>query len=164
MYHIIVITNFITIIIKVTIISTSSSSLATLYYYHHRCCYHVCILLGQALSIRTDLINEAYALELRKLQDAVTPFDSVEAKKIICRELGIKEVSEVFLSLSDAPIASASIGQVYKGTLKNGQVVAVKVQVRLLLLMNMILVMVITKMILVTVKTIVVMAITYNMR
>lgn len=29
------------------------------------------IKLGQALSIRTDLISEAYALELRKLQDAV---------------------------------------------------------------------------------------------
>jgi hypothetical protein len=35
----------------------------------------------------------------------------------------------VFSSISDAPIASASIGQVYKGRLKNGQEVAVKVQV-----------------------------------
>jgi hypothetical protein len=85
--------------------------------------------VGQALSIRTDLINEAYALELQKLQDAVTPFDSTEAKLIICRELKIKDLSEVFSSISDAPIASASIGQVYKGRLKNGQEVAVKVQV-----------------------------------
>ena len=88
------------------------------------------IYTGQALSIRTDLINEAYALELQKLQDAVTPFDSTEAKQIICRELKIKDISEVFSSLSDTPIASASIGQVYKGRLKNnGQEVAVKVQV-----------------------------------
>ena len=85
--------------------------------------------VGQALSIRTDLINEAYALELQKLQDAVTPFDSTEAKLIICRELKIKDLSEVFSSISDVPIASASIGQVYKGRLKNGQEVAVKVQV-----------------------------------
>ncbi len=35
----------------------------------------------------------------------------------------------MFSSISDAPIASASIGQVYKGRLKNGQEVAVKVQV-----------------------------------
>ena len=34
------------------------------------------IKLGQALSIRTDLIPEAYALELRQLQDAVPPFPS----------------------------------------------------------------------------------------
>ena len=105
--------------------------MATQQYHRHHRRHHISIL-GQALSIRTDLINEAYALELQKLQDAVTPFDSVEAKQIICRELDIKDVSEMFLSISDAPIASASIGQVYKGTLKNGQVVAVKVQVRLL--------------------------------
>ena len=87
------------------------------------------MIVGQALSIRTDLINEAYALELQKLQDAVPPFDSTEAKLIICRELKIKDLSEVFSSISDVPIASASIGQVYKGRLKNGQEVAVKVQV-----------------------------------
>jgi predicted unusual protein kinase regulating ubiquinone biosynthesis (AarF/ABC1/UbiB family) len=86
------------------------------------------MIVGQALSIRTDLINEAYALELQKLQDAVPPFDSTEAKLIICRELKIKDLSEVFSSISDVPIASASIGQVYKGRLKNGQEVAVKVQ------------------------------------
>ena len=37
------------------------------------------IKLGQALSIRTDLISEAYALELRKLQDAVPPFADEQA-------------------------------------------------------------------------------------
>ncbi|CAB9506169.1 OF BC1 COMPLEX KINASE 3, chloroplastic [Seminavis robusta] len=87
------------------------------------------IKLGQALSIRTDLIPEAYALELRKLQDAVPPFDSDEARRVICDELGIRDVSEVFSTLSSEPVASASIGQVYRGTLAtNGKDVAVKVQ------------------------------------
>jgi predicted unusual protein kinase regulating ubiquinone biosynthesis (AarF/ABC1/UbiB family) len=86
------------------------------------------IKLGQALSIRTDLIPEAYALELRKLQDAVPPFDSTEAKEIIRREMGVRNLGEVFKTLSDKPIASASIGQVYRGTLLDGRDVAVKVQ------------------------------------
>jgi predicted unusual protein kinase regulating ubiquinone biosynthesis (AarF/ABC1/UbiB family) len=86
------------------------------------------IYAGQALSIRTDLITEAYALELRKLQDAVPPFDSDLAKKIICEELQIKSLDEKFKDITAVPIASASIGQVYKATLQDGRTVAVKVQ------------------------------------
>jgi len=87
------------------------------------------IKLGQALSIRTDLVPEAYALELRQLQDAVTPFDSAEAYDILRRELGVTDLKEIFSSLSAEPIASASIGQVYRGTLAaDGRDVAVKVQ------------------------------------
>ena len=41
------------------------------------------IKLGQALSIRTDLIPKAYALELRQLQDAIPPFDTKIATKVI---------------------------------------------------------------------------------
>eukprot|EP01038_Epipyxis_sp_PR26KG_P003981 gene3981-5703_t len=86
------------------------------------------IKLGQALSIRTDVVNDAYASELKKLQDAVPPFDSDEAKKIICNELRIKNISQKFKEFSDKPVAAASIGQVYKAKLFNGLEVAVKVQ------------------------------------
>lgn len=86
------------------------------------------IKLGQALSIRTDLIPEPYALELRKLQDAVPPFSSEQAKEILRKELNVKDLKEVFKSISDKPIASASIGQVYRGRLIDGRDVAVKVQ------------------------------------
>lgn len=86
------------------------------------------IKLGQALSIRTDLIPEAYALELRALQDAVPPFDSDRARQIMRSELNVADLSSVFAKLSERPLASASIGQVYKGTLKDGREVAVKVQ------------------------------------
>jgi len=86
------------------------------------------IKLGQALSIRTDLINEAYATELQKLQDAVPPFNSTYAKEIICREIGIKDLKEKFSYVSEQPLAAASIGQVFRGTLLDGTDVAIKVQ------------------------------------
>jgi aarF domain-containing kinase len=87
------------------------------------------IKLGQAVSIRTDLIPEAYALELRQLQDAVPPFSSDQAYEILKKEFGVTDLSRVFSTLSDEPVASASIGQVYRGTLAaNGKDVAVKVQ------------------------------------
>ena len=90
------------------------------------------IKLAQALSIRTDLIPEAYALELRQLQDAVPPFSSLHAKDILARELGVTNgpqgLRSVFDDLSDEPLAAASIGQVYKGRLPDGREVAVKVQ------------------------------------
>lgn len=86
------------------------------------------IKLGQALSIRTDLINEAYATELQKLQDAVPPFNSTYAKEIICKEIGIRNLNEKFKYVSDKPIAAASIGQVYRATLLDGTDVAIKVQ------------------------------------
>lgn len=85
------------------------------------------IKLGQALSIRTDLIPEAYALELRQLQDAVPPFDSKEAKEVLRREWG-ERIETILDKITDEPVASASIGQVYKGQLKDGREVAVKIQ------------------------------------
>uniref|UniRef100_A0A7S2AQ43 ABC1 atypical kinase-like domain-containing protein n=1 Tax=Octactis speculum TaxID=3111310 RepID=A0A7S2AQ43_9STRA len=87
------------------------------------------IKLGQALSIRTDLIPEAYALELRQLQDRVPEFESGVARQVMMNELGVSDLTTVFSELSEEPVASASIGQVYKGTLRaDGRVVAVKVQ------------------------------------
>lgn len=87
------------------------------------------IKLGQALSIRTDLIPEAYALELRQLQDNVPPFDNQQAYDVIRKQLGVQDLSQVFSELSTETVASASIGQCYRGKLaSNGKEVAVKVQ------------------------------------
>ena len=86
------------------------------------------IKLGQALSIRTDLVPAAYVAGLTKLQDSVRPFEPALGRAVIERELGIR-LSDVFSELSPEPVASASIGQVYKGTLRStGESVAVKVQ------------------------------------
>ena len=87
------------------------------------------IKLGQALSIRTDLIPEAYALELRALQDQVTPFENEVGRQILKREFGVDDLSLIFSELTEDPVASASVGQVYKGKLAvSGKEVAVKIQ------------------------------------
>ena len=85
------------------------------------------IKAGQSASIRTDLLPPAYITGLTALQDQVPPFSSEEAREIIREELGI-DASAAFATLSDTPVAAASLGQVYRGTLPNGTAVAVKVQ------------------------------------
>jgi ubiquinone biosynthesis protein len=85
------------------------------------------IKLGQVVSTRPDLIPVEFIEELSKLQDSVPPFPFGDAEAIIQRELGAPS-SEVFAHIEIEPVASASIGQVYRARLKNGEEVAVKVQ------------------------------------
>ncbi|CAJ1446794.1 unnamed protein product [Effrenium voratum] len=61
------------------------------------------------------------------LQDRVPPFPTPIADEIIESELG-RPVGEVFEEISPAPIASASLGQVYRAKIREGPEVAVKVQ------------------------------------
>jgi ubiquinone biosynthesis protein len=85
------------------------------------------IKLGQALSTRPDLISDSLINELVKLQDDVPPFPFSEAKKIIESELNAK-IEKIFASIDEKPLASASIAQVHKASLVDGEKVAVKVQ------------------------------------
>jgi len=86
------------------------------------------IKLGQALSIRPDVLSPRSMVELQKLCDKVPSYDSKIAFKTIERELE-RTVDELFSEITPEPVAAASLGQVYKATLrKNGQTVAVKVQ------------------------------------
>lgn len=85
------------------------------------------IKFGQLLSVRPDLVPLEYSKELEKLQDKVPEFSFNEAKSIIEKELG-KGIEHLFLHFEKKPIASASISQVHKAILKNGDKVAVKVQ------------------------------------
>ena len=85
------------------------------------------IKVGQALSTRPDLVRVDFLEELTKLQDQLPPFSSIQAYKIIESELG-KPVSTIYRTISQEPVAAASLGQVYKATLYTGEEVAVKVQ------------------------------------
>ncbi len=85
------------------------------------------IKLGQALSTRPDLIPPELVRELSKLQDHVPPFSFEEVKTIIEEELN-RPLQEVFAFFEEKPIASASIGQVHRAGLPDGEIVAVKVQ------------------------------------
>lgn len=86
------------------------------------------IKLGQALSIRPDVLSPRSMVELQKLCDKVPSFDSKIAFATIEKELG-RSVNDLFSEISPEPIAAASLGQVYKATLRDtGDEVAVKVQ------------------------------------
>ena len=85
------------------------------------------IKLGQILSTRPDLIPVDFINELSKLQDMVPPCSFDETSSIIERELG-SPPEKLFDFIEKTPLASASIGQVYKARLKDGEDVAVKVQ------------------------------------
>lgn len=85
------------------------------------------IKLGQILSLRPDFVPKEYIKEFEKMQDQVPEFSYEEAKQIVEHELG-KTLHSVFKSFDKKPIASASLSQVHKAVLKNGKVVAVKIQ------------------------------------
>ena len=85
------------------------------------------IKVGQALSTRPDVVSPVYLEELAKLQDQLPSFPNEIAFRFIKEELG-KIPQEIFAELSEKPIAAASLGQVYRGRLKTGEEVAVKVQ------------------------------------
>lgn len=84
------------------------------------------IKLGQLLSTRPDLIPLAFANELKKLQDNVLPVDFAEIEKIL--KTKYPQLEDVFLSIEDKPLATASIAQVHSARLRNGDDVVIKVQ------------------------------------
>lgn len=85
------------------------------------------IKVGQALSTRPDLVPPLYLEELALLQDQLPPFPNEVAFRFIEEELGDRP-EEIYAELTSSPVAAASLGQVYKGKLKTGETVAVKVQ------------------------------------
>ena len=85
------------------------------------------IKAGQALSTRPDIVPPVLLEELAQLQDQLPGFESDLAMACIEEDLGAP-VDDLFEDLEREPISAASLGQVHRGVLKNGQRVAVKVQ------------------------------------
>ncbi|KAF0896732.1 hypothetical protein E2562_027259 [Oryza meyeriana var. granulata] len=86
------------------------------------------IKAGQVLANRPDIIREDYMNELCILQDDVPPFPNQVAFSIIEEELG-QPLERLFSRISSQTIAAASLGQVYRATLREtGEDVAIKVQ------------------------------------
>lgn len=86
------------------------------------------VKLGQILSMRADLIPSNYCEELTKLRSQVTPMPFSQVKQVIRQEYGVKSIHQVFLSFESEPLGSASIAQVHRAVLRNGDPVVVKVQ------------------------------------
>jgi ubiquinone biosynthesis protein len=85
------------------------------------------IKLGQLLSLRSDIIPENIANELRKLQDRVTPIDPASIRHVIHDEFGLPP-EKIFASFDDNCLAAASIAQVHRATLKSGEEIVVKIR------------------------------------
>jgi ubiquinone biosynthesis protein len=86
----------------------------------------VFIKFGQMLSTRRDLLPEDIADELARLQDDVPPFPEQQSIALIEKALG-NPVNELFSRFEATPMASASVAQVHKATLKTGEEAVVKV-------------------------------------
>ena len=85
------------------------------------------IKVGQSLSTRPDLIRRDWLEELTNLQDNLPPCSHEQAMKMLEDELGAAP-NKLFEYFPNKPIASASLGQVYKARLKDNYWVAVKIQ------------------------------------
>ena len=85
------------------------------------------IKMGQILSTRPDLVPVDFIEELAYLQDKVPSFSFPDVCQIIQKETG-QSIDELFERFDPTPLASASIGQVHRARLKDGEEVAVKVQ------------------------------------
>jgi len=85
------------------------------------------VKLGQLLSTRADLLPPVYLEALSRLQDKVEPMSVADVYQTIEEDLQVK-VSKAFSWFDPEPLASASLGQVHRATLRDGRAVAIKVQ------------------------------------
>jgi len=87
------------------------------------------VKLGQILATRPDVVPEEIARALARLQDNVPPAPFEEVEAVIEEELS-NEAREKIQSIDPTPVAAASVAQVHRGVLRDGTVVAFKVQRR----------------------------------
>ena len=83
--------------------------------------------VGQIASQYKDIFPPEVAKAISKLQRQAPAMPFAEIKAQVEQELG-KPLAQIFKSFEEQPFAAASIGQVHKAVLPNGQQVVVKVQ------------------------------------
>ena len=89
------------------------------------------IKLGQVLSTRPDILPPEYIEELSHLQDRITPVPAATIRAIIERELG-QAVDIVFSAFDDDNVATASVAQVHRATVRSGEWAGREVAVKVL--------------------------------
>ena len=85
------------------------------------------VKLGQILSTRVDIFSAEWIEEFEKLQSNVAPIPAGSIGELIESCLG-RPAEEVFRSFDPVPVGSASIAQVHKAVLLDGETVAVKIK------------------------------------
>jgi predicted unusual protein kinase regulating ubiquinone biosynthesis (AarF/ABC1/UbiB family) len=85
------------------------------------------VKVGQALSTRPDMVPAPYLVALERMQDDVAPVPFDEIRAVVEEALGVR-LGKVFAQFEETPLGSASLAQVHRATLRDGRMVAVKVQ------------------------------------
>ena len=85
------------------------------------------IKLGQIMSLHSDFLPKAYCDEVLKLNSDVTPMPFDDVEDVINHSYG-QDWRELFQFIEKAPLGSASIAQVHRARLKNGEEVIIKVE------------------------------------
>jgi ubiquinone biosynthesis protein len=85
------------------------------------------VKFGQLMASRPDLVPPEYLEEMSLLQDQVQALDFKVVEQVLVEELGA-DWKKHFSSIDEKPVGSASIAQVHRAVLTNGQRVVIKVQ------------------------------------
>lgn len=85
------------------------------------------IKIGQIMSMHSDILPKRYCDELMRLRSEVSPMPFEEVREVLEESYGCPW-GEIFQDMEEKPLGSASIAQVHRATLKNGDKVVVKVQ------------------------------------
>jgi ubiquinone biosynthesis protein len=84
------------------------------------------IKLGQILSLREDILPKSITQELKHLLSSLPAVPYGVLCELITRDLG-RPLDEMYLSIDEIPLGSASIGQVHRATTRDGDPVIIKV-------------------------------------
>lgn len=85
------------------------------------------VKFGQIVASSAGVFPERYVTEFQRVLDQVRPFGFDEVQQILSEDLGAEDCQRL-LTISQAPLASASVAQVHSAELHDGTKVVIKVQ------------------------------------
>jgi hypothetical protein len=86
--------------------------------------------VGQTLATRPDIIGLETSRNLGQLQDAIAPESGGPELAMATLTEAVGDISTSFSQISEQPLASASLAEVYRATTSDGVRVAVKIRAR----------------------------------